>query len=92
MLAHPDGRVLLADFGIAHLLHRLELIAEPGASPESNRSNTALTQASSTLGTPEFMAPEQVRGEMLTPAIDQYALGIATYAMLVGQTPLAVGM
>jgi serine/threonine protein kinase len=91
MLVHPDGRVLLADFGIAHLLHLPELTSEPGASSGSTRSTTALTQASSTIGTPEFMAPEQVRGEMLTSAIDQYALGIATYAMLVGQTPFCGG-
>ena len=91
MLVHPDGRVLLADFGIAHLLHVPELISEPALGQGGTRSTTALTQASSTIGTPEFMAPEQVRGDMLTPAIDQYALGIATYAMLVGQTPFGGG-
>jgi serine/threonine protein kinase len=91
MLLHPDGRILLADFGIAHLLHLPEVLAEPGANSGNARSTSALTQASSTIGTPEFMAPEQVRGDMLTPAIDQYALGIATYAMLVGHTPFGGG-
>ncbi|MGO8947098.1 MAG: protein kinase domain-containing protein, partial [Ktedonobacterales bacterium] len=91
MLLHPDGRILLADFGIARLLNLPDLISDLALVPGGNRSNTALTLASSAIGTPEFMAPEQVRGDMLTPAIDQYALGIATYAMLAGQTPFGGG-
>ena len=91
MLVHQDGRVLLADFGIARLLQVPDLISELALGAESDWSNTALTLASSAVGTPEFMAPEQVRGEMVTPAADQYALGIAAYAMLAGQTPFAGG-
>jgi serine/threonine-protein kinase len=41
------------------------------------------------MGTPEYMAPEQVRGDNLTPATDQYGLGIATYELLGGRTPFA---
>ena len=43
------------------------------------------------MGTPEYMAPEQVRAGTLTPATDQYGLGIATYEMLGGQTPFGGG-
>jgi serine/threonine-protein kinase len=93
MLLHPDGRVLLADFGIARPLHLPDLNdSTTKASDASLRDrDTSLTQAGSSMGTPEFMAPEQVRGGSITPATDTYALGIATYELLTGRTPFGGG-
>jgi serine/threonine protein kinase len=93
MLLHPDGRVLLADFGIARPLHLPDLNGGTPASPGPSLTgdNTSLTQAGSSMGTPEFMAPEQVRGGAITPATDTYALGIATYELLTGRTPFGGG-
>lgn len=42
-------------------------------------------------GTPEYMAPEAIRGEPLTPQTDLYAVGILLYEMIVGRTPFAGG-
>ncbi len=73
LLLHPDGRLLLADFGVARTLQ---------GSPDAS-----LTVSGMTMGTPEYMAPEQIRGERVGPATDVYALGIVAYTLLAGHTP-----
>ncbi len=68
-----DGRgdAYLVDFGIAKLL----------------QSSQVLTTHTALLGTPSYMAPEQWMDQDLTPAADQYALGILTYQLLTGELP-----
>jgi tetratricopeptide (TPR) repeat protein len=62
----------VADFGLAHL-------AEAG---------TSLTRTGTALGTPMYMAPEQVRGSgEVTPRTDVYALGAILYQILTGRPP-----
>lgn len=46
-----------------------------------------LTQTGTSLGTPIYMAPEQIRHSTFEPATDQYALGVIVYEMLVGHPP-----
>ncbi len=46
-----------------------------------------LTRDTIVLGTPTYMSPEQCHGEPVSPASDQYALGIMTFEMLTGQPP-----
>jgi serine/threonine-protein kinase len=73
LLLHPDGRLLLADFGVARALN---------GPPEAS-----LTVSGMTMGTPEYMAPEQIRGERVGPTTDVYALGVVAYTLLAGHTP-----
>ncbi len=71
----PDGgpSVKLLDFGIA------KLIEEDGGE--------ALTQTGMRVMTPEYAAPEQVRGEAVTTATDAYALGVLLFELLAGARP-----
>ncbi len=72
VLVLPDGRVKLLDFGIAL--------------DESARRLTWFG-LSSTVGTPDYMAPEQVGGRRGDARTDVYALGTMLYEMLTGHLP-----
>jgi len=82
LLLHPDGRVLLADFGIARPLNAADLPAVASVFEGGD-----LTVTGAAMGTPEYMAPEQVRGETVSAATDTYALGVVAYTLLAGRTP-----
>jgi serine/threonine protein kinase len=88
LLLHPDGRLMLADFGIARPADPLpgDTSARLGLAGLSNPNRS---EARRPAGTPEYMAPEQIRGGPLTPATDVYALATVAYTMLAGQPPFA---
>jgi serine/threonine-protein kinase len=70
-----DGQALVADFGIA-LPHRDET------------TQVRITESGISLGTPNYMSPEQAAGERdLDARCDVYALGAVLYEMLAGQPP-----
>lgn len=70
------AQVKLLDFGIA------KLIEERASNP-----TVPLTRTGHRLMTPEYAAPEQVRGEPVTTATDVYQLGVLLYELLVGHRP-----
>jgi serine/threonine-protein kinase len=70
-----DGRALVADFGIALAVSRSE-------------NASRMTETGMSLGTPQYMSPEQAMGEReIGPPSDVYALGAMTYEMLTGDAP-----
>src|SRR5215831_17730007 len=73
-----DGQdhVKVLDFGIAKVIG-------------DDRTVPALTAVGQTLGTLEFMSPEQLRGQKLDGRSDLYALGMMSYEMLTGTLPFA---
>ena len=79
ILLDADGRAKIADFGIA------KIVASPGSGPEAY----TLTQTGARIGTPHYMAPEQVETpEVVDHRADIYSLGVVLYELLTGELPL----
>jgi eukaryotic-like serine/threonine-protein kinase len=72
-----DGRVKVTDFGLAKPM-------DPGNEP-------ALTAMGVVVGTPDYIAPEQARGEKIDEKVDIYALGGTLYYLLTGVPPFRTG-
>ena len=72
ILLTPNGRVLLADFGIAKAI---------------GGGEHDLTSDNIMMGTAKYLSPEQVRGQPLDGRSDLYALGLVLYECLAGQVP-----
>ncbi|GAC1393481.1 MAG: hypothetical protein NVS4B11_15140 [Ktedonobacteraceae bacterium] len=73
-LLAADGRLVLADFGIARIM-------------EDTSGGAGLTSTGMIIGTPEYMAPEMVSGEPVDYRADIYELGIVLFQMLSGHVP-----
>jgi peptide/nickel transport system substrate-binding protein len=68
-----DDRVILTDFGIAHMAD----------------ATMALTHTGTIIGTPAYMAPEQLVGKPPAPATDLWALGATLYCAVEGRPPFS---
>ena len=72
-----DGQVKVTDFGLAKPV-------APGNEP-------ALTALGVVVGTPDYIAPEQARGDAIDERVDIYALGGTLFFLLIGQPPYRTG-
>jgi serine/threonine protein kinase len=72
-----DGRVKVTDFGLAKPV-------DPGTEP-------ALTAMGVVVGTPDYIAPEQARGDAIDEKVDVYALGGSLHFLLTGTPPFRTG-
>ncbi|MEU4710577.1 serine/threonine-protein kinase [Nocardia salmonicida] len=71
-----DGTVKVLDFGLAVIL---------------DGEMTRYTSTGATLGTPAFMAPEQVEGKAVVPQTDLYSLGLVLHELLTGKRVMTGG-
>lgn len=62
-------------------------ILDFGLAKSDQAENTALTEAGTILGTPDFMSPEQFQGGTVDARSDQYSLGATYFALLTGEPP-----
>jgi serine/threonine-protein kinase len=76
ILVTHRGEVKLLDFGIAKLLGR-----------GTDGSATEVTRLGGRAATPDYAAPEQIRGDPITTAVDVYALGVLLFEILTGVRP-----
>lgn len=93
-LVASDGRVLVGDFGLAGVPAGDELRTEGSSndatpSEATPREHVSATRTGALLGTPTYMAPEQLRGEVATPRSDQFAFCVSLWEALTGARPFA---
>jgi serine/threonine protein kinase/polyhydroxyalkanoate synthesis regulator phasin len=77
LILTPTGVVKICDFGVARLL--------------DTAGHADLTRSAAAMGSPMYMAPEQINGGPVDPRTDLYALGCTMYAMLAGSPPFSTG-
>jgi len=71
ILLHSDGRAVLSDFGIARAVS----------------GYVASTGVNMTIGTPQYLSPEQAQGRPLDARLDFYALGVTLFKAAIGEVP-----
>ncbi|OGT56188.1 MAG: hypothetical protein A3E01_04820 [Gammaproteobacteria bacterium RIFCSPHIGHO2_12_FULL_63_22] len=71
ILRRADGSAMLSDFGIARMMH----------------GESVLTVEGTSVGTPHYMSPEQLRGEKVDGRSDIYSLGVVLWQLLTGDLP-----
>ena len=75
VLLRDGGHAVVVDFGMAKIV------------TGGGMGTTAVTQHNMVFGTPEYMAPEQARGDELDARCDIYAAGVVLYEALTGSVP-----
>lgn len=74
VMVEPSGRPVILDFGIARIMDAVD---------------ATLTRSGEVVGTPAYMAPEQLKGEVPDRRTDVYALGVTLFEALTGHRPFA---
>jgi serine/threonine protein kinase len=75
-----DGRVKVLDFGLAKETRAM-------GSGDETKTRCEQTEAGVVMGTPAYMSPEQIAGEVVDCRTDIFSLGIVLYEMATGQRP-----
>lgn len=89
VLPGGDVEAKVLDFGVAKLVE--DRPATGAAAEDAGEYHATLTMAGTIIGTPAYMAPEQLRAETPGPRTDVFALGVIAYEMLSGELPFSRG-
>lgn len=87
VLVRRDDVVKVVDFGIAHPLDLPPSAIAPGTPDAAARARFESWTQSGLVGTPRYMAPEQLHGDRLDARTDQFAWGVLAYELLAGVSP-----
>jgi serine/threonine protein kinase len=79
VLLNAEGSLMLSDFGLVKI------------AIERHSSQMRLLKSASPIGSLEYMAPEQVMGDVIDARTDLYSLGVIVYQMVTGKTPFDGG-
>lgn len=85
LMPGSDVDVKILDFGVAKLLDT----GAPGG--DATVADSMMTMEGSVVGTPAYMAPEQLKGGAVDGRTDVFGLGVMTYEMLTGRLPFGTG-
>ena len=85
LMLTEHGHVKVMDFGLA------KRMPDPGGSDSEDLTLGSLTQTGAVLGTPAYMAPEQVRGEPTDARSDIFSFGVVLVELLTGEHPFKRG-
>jgi len=90
VMIREDGRAKVLDFGLARRAARLpdEVTGQTAITAATTEDGqTTLTAVGTLMGTPQYMAPEQIRSEPLDARSDQFSWGVLAYELLTGELP-----
>lgn len=84
VMLRRDGIVKVLDFGLAKLT---EKPAHPELDTEAATLAKVATDPGTVMGTPQYMSPEQARGQVVDARSDIFSLGVMLYEMIAGRPP-----
>jgi serine/threonine-protein kinase len=87
VIVRRDGVVKVLDFGIARPLHAPHDDLGSWSTVVAKQTTESWAKESGLVGTPRYMAPEQLRGEKLDARADQFSWGVMAYELLTGRSP-----
>src|SRR5262245_3376148 len=87
IMLRRDGYVKVLDFGLAKLIEPLRADVATITGSEFSAGRQISTYPGRVVGTPRYIAPEQIRGQQVDARADIFSLGVMLYEMITGLTP-----